>query len=280
MPVFVYLIACKFFDKKYSLMAPLLVIFNFYFIFASNMGRVGIAWALFAGIIWTFLKQRYIIFGILMVMLIFTHYGTAAIALFSFAIVGAAMLFYQSKAPHRFFFLGMILVIIALGFIWEFLIAKVSGQYIEGFVKSVLVPKPILNGTDTVVPAALGLTQSSMNIPQRMEFYSSWLIVGCITLGFLITLKTREIPWEYTLLAVIMFAMIENTIISPFIAKYYGVVRVYFTAFPILAPYFIVFFKYVFGKRTWLGLATSYGLITFYGLCTSGLMHRFFGIVK
>lgn len=281
MPVFVYLVVRKFYPIRYSLLSSLIVLFNYYYIYSGAIGRVSIAWAIFAGIVWAFVKQKNIFLGILMVLLVFTHYATAVIALASFMIVSLCLNYYKSEYKNKIKLLVILLFIVIIGVVWYFFIAYESGRYIKGFLINTVSQPSSSNVTpDIVVSKALGTQINIMNIPQKLELGFTWIITLMIIAGFLISFKTKQINWEYTLLSIIMLFFIQATFFSPYIGVHYGIARIYFTAIPVLAVYYIITVDYLFKKHRLIGLILAYTILVAYGLCTSGIIHRLFGIIK
>ncbi|MBA7648568.1 hypothetical protein ES703_56356 [subsurface metagenome] len=131
---------------------------------------------------------------------------------------------------------------------------------------------------DAVVQSIAGRTWSSMNIPQRMEFVSSWAVVILISAGLVVVIRKRLFTLTHTYLAVVMFIFTLITMAVPFISFAYGVVRVGSTGLIAMAPCFAIPAFAAKSKKIVLPITILTVLV--YGLCTSGIMYSLSGIIK
>ena len=141
MPVFVYLMARRYFDVGYSLLAAGLVLSQFFFLYYPAVGRVGVAWGFWAGLIWALLARRYIwvlTFGILV---IFSHYGNTYIMIASLLLVLGYMV-WDKKYRGDIKVLNIVLVVLMVtAGVWHHGVAISSGGYATSFVENTVTLK-------------------------------------------------------------------------------------------------------------------------------------------
>lgn len=135
-----------------------------------------------------------------------------------------------------------------------------------------------LESRDPIIQVAFGKTLRYMNIPQRMEFALSWLMVLCLTVGVIFT-TCRHLEL-YIIMCASMFLVIIATVILPHVSIFYGMGRVYLTALTVLAPCFAIGISMVAEAVGINGYVLGTVLVLLYALCVSGIMHSMFGITK
>ena len=338
MPMFVYLTSRKYLNIWYSLISAFLILSNFYFLYNSfYTGRVGLAWAFFAGLIWAVLNQRFVWSLVLSILIIFSHYGTAYVAIIILGTAWLVSLIIKRKWNKEYLNFGIVLaVLIAVTLVWHGAIARESGRYTEEFVKSALTLEPTkpeditekykqttspdqnpvvttsngqtsetqsvitsstpdteksvitqrigtifeLEYKESVVQVAFGKTLPYMNIPQKIEFVLSWLIVLLLTGGLLAALLRNKLSDIHAIMAVTVYGLIVLTVAIPYLSVFYGISRVYFTAMAIIAPCFAMGTQEVSKLLKINGYILPAIILVVYALCVSGIMHSWFGIVK
>ena len=308
MPSFVYLISRKYLDKKYSILTALFVLAHFFFMYYPAIGRVGVALGFSAGMLWGIINRRYITASAFAGLLTISHYGTAYFFLFALGITWCILLL-RRKFNTDFKTVSIVLVVLILAIgIWHVSIAKASANYSEGFIKSAITfnsvtldePHPApeiprdkkttessrlanffkLEHRDPTIQAAFGKTLPYMNIPQKIEFVLSWMMVLSLCGGFLLMLYRRQFSETHTIMACIMFSFILITLIIPHISIYYGIGRVYFTSLIALAPCFTIGVQKLAEQIKIRGYVLQTALVTSYALTVSGTTHLLFGIIK
>ncbi len=162
---------------------------------------------------------------------------------------------------------------------------EAESNIIETFDKNVSEYKTYRNffmieSRESVVQIAFGKTFSTMNIPRKVEFIISWIIVLLITMGLIISIKEKKYNIITLKFMAILYSMILVTIILPHISVYYGVIRVYFTALPILTLCFITSTNKLSDKLKINKYALPLSVITLHYITVSGILHSWFGIVK
>lgn len=287
MPSFIYLITRRYFDWRYSIIAPLLVMTNFYFLWYPTNGRVGIAQAFLAGLIWAILSKRYVWAGIFSTLIIFSHYGTAYIAII---LVGVLLAYgVITKRNWKPYFVILVCLVVFAG-IWYY---GVSWYYRDSYASVANITKGIINTSvnsvnatsclnlsnrDPVVRSAFSL--NPMNVPQRIEWVWSWLVVGILSGGLIISLWKHLLQVEVRILAVCSYGLILLTIAVPYLSYVYGVARVYFTGMIVLAPFFVMGIYQIKQYLKVPAYATVVTVLLPLTLSVSGVIHRLFGIVK
>lgn len=273
----------------------------------------GLTWALISRkYIWA------IVFGSLVVLSHYgTSYltiialgGTIIISLIYFIFIN-----YRYEARKELKYNSIILVILlVMTYSWYNLVAPGAGQIVKGFIAdsmlmssttleypTILNPESdnaaikfkenvengnkyknlfMIESRDAVVQSAFGKTWGYMNTPQRIEFIISWLMVAIISLGLLIAVKEKVFGVLHTSLAVTMYGLIVLAVLIPHISVYYGVVRVYFTTLPVIAPCFVVATNFISEKVKINKYILPSIIIIVHYLAVSGILHSWFGIIK
>jgi len=290
MPAFTYLIARRYLVIRYAVVASLVVIANSHILFFPDVGRVGVGIAFFAGMIWALLEKRLwwaIGFALLVV---FAHYGTALIAMGLTFAVWAGYMLRKKQLPKQYLIVFCTLVV-SIG-VWHFWISSYSGWVM--FTYGLQTDMPLITGDiigpnwsgDWLDPAsrepavlrALGLV--GMTIPELIEVVANWLVVGSITLGLWLLLRTKQVEPVFKIMGVSLWLLIIFTVAVPWLSQFYGGMRVYFTTLPILAIGLPVGMKWIAGKARVKSLVLCGIVLVMLALSTSGLIYRPFGEVK
>ncbi len=304
MPAFVYLITRRYTNVRYAVLSSCLVLSSMYFLYYPAMGRVGIALAFLAGMVWGLLKRNYILSGLFAVAVVFSHYGTAAIAIILVLFVVVYMVARRRFNVDFRIAVSTLVILVSLFYVWHYVIVVESGRYVDNFalysadsaltaVPDIrqdvsIVPDPTVNSAnfyllesrDPVVQVAFGKTLSIMNIPQKIEFVLSWLIVIILSLGLVYCVLRRKLTTPHAVIAVVAYSLILSAIVIPYISQAYGAVRTYFTSLVVLAPMFAIGIRDFSARFKLRGEWIGFGILLLYALCTSGVMHLMFGIVK
>ena len=131
-----------------------------------------------------------------------------------------------------------------------------------------------------VIQVAFGKTFLDMNVPQKVEFVSSWLTILLMSWGLALTAKRWGVRSEFGVLMGVCYLTIVISVIVPAIGIYYGIARVYFHMMVPLSVCFAIGSMDVAGRLRmprWLLLVVA---LVIFGLCTSGLMYQVFGITR
>lgn len=243
MPPFVYLICRRYFDIKSSTLVAFFILSHFYFAVYPAVGRVSIAWGIFAIVIYSLLNRKYKTTLICAVLLIFAHYATVYIL----AVFAITAFFYAYEYQVRDLrLLGLLLVVLGVGIgVWYFAINHSPGGYALGFIHRMLLSMDWiftmdLSKHENVTRVILGYDIHKMYFIQIVYLATAWTIFSLMAIGLFISLKERLFDNLHRFLGVIAFGLILLTLVNPQLSKYYGIARVYFTGMVILAPMLIL----------------------------------------
>jgi len=298
MPVFTYLIARRYLAVRYALVACLVVIANSHFLFFPDIGRVGVGIAFFAGMIWALLERRLVWAIVFALLVVFSHYGTALIAMGMALACVLGYLVWREKLLKQYLIVFCVLLI-SIG-VWHFWVSSYSGWVMLTY--GVQTDMPLLTGdivgpeigwgTDTfldihtreyAVLRALGLV--GMTIPEAIEVAANWLVVGAITLGLWLLVRGKQVEDMFKIMGVSLWLLIIGTVAVPWLSQFYGGMRVYFTTLPILAIGLPVGLRWV-AERVRIGRVKVKPLVlcgivlVLLAISTSGLIYRPFGEMK
>lgn len=297
MPVFIYLIARRYLDRRYAVVSALVVIFSSCIFFFPDMGRIGIALGFMSGMVWALLGRRLILASTFAVLVVFSHYSAAIIAIGMTGIVFAVVLLrsrfklkqcYTAVKPY---IITLCLLVVLTG-IWHFGIAKYSGSTMFSTMLQPEKARAIMGegwgdmdvwdmgDRDFVAQKAFGLTLGDEPVPGKIEILANWLVVGFLTLGLFVMLRKKTIDIPFKSMSVALYGLILATIAIPQISVYYGTLRVYFTALMVLAVCFPFGIGWLAGKVRLPPLLISGVVLGLYAVSTSGLIYLPFGLVK
>jgi hypothetical protein len=286
MPAFTYLILRRYMVVGYALIGTLIVLLNSHFIYFPDMGRVGVAVAFLAGMIWALLEKRLMYAIVFSTLLVFAHYGTSLIAIGLVGSVFVAYYVWQHKLLKQYVTVFVVLVIL-VG-VWHFGVAKYSGKIMGQAilqtqqVGQILPVNPDISDIQTrepAVQAAIGINDG-MSTPQVLEIIFNWLVVLMITFGGWCVLRNRKIDKEFKLITLALFILIGLTVIIPTLSTYYGGMRVYFTATSVLSTSYILGSEKVADYIHVSFIVLAVVILALYGLSTSGIIYLPFGLEK
>ena len=314
LPVAVYYLARKWLTPHYAFLASVFVMMQIYFLWATTFARILVALSFFSlALVVVFhegLRFR-IKVGLLVMLslcLVTSHYGITFATLF---IVGTSciLLFILKKAksiifPHLKVILVFIGILAVASLLWHGLIAKeplrvglwvaeetVSPENYTGSLPTHNVPGDYpevekgatygffdLESREPVIQVAFGKTLPYMNIPQKIEFSFSWLIIAIMTYGLAIVVRKQT--GEMVALMVVCYFMILLGVAIPYLGAVYGIARIYVHATILLSICFIMGSLDI-ARLAKIPVYLFLPLILIpFGLCTSGVMHGFFGFVR
>lgn len=275
-PVFVFLISRRYLKDGHAVLAGLFLMSQYNFLYNSNLGRVAIAWGIFAIFAWAFISRRYLIMVITALLMVFSHYGTSMIAFFviCFCVIG---LIIQNRLNWREWikpFVSAVSVCIFIA-IWYFVLAESAGFYISKFVENTIyqvVNSVNLNAADNVTAAANSLPDYSifaitnkeyvvqlafgqhwgdMTAYMKVEWFICWAIILTLLAGIFYAIKKGVLKDIHLYFALGMLIMIGAAILVPYASMKYGVVRVYFQSLIVIAPFFIAVLNALSEKLRW-----------------------------
>ena len=296
-PALVYLISRRYFGTRDSVVASLVTVFSSYILFFPDIGRVGVALGLLAGLIWALLGKKLLTSIAFSFLLVFAHYATPIIAIGLALVILAGRLLWD-RHDIKVTVAALCTLLLFTGG-WHFGISHYSGDSMiqtllhpseaklvpEGYTPLVPVDIPQgnffeLEARDYVTQEAFGRHFSTNSAPLKIEIVINWIVVGFITLGLYLTLRKRYIDRIFKVALASLYGLTVASVIIPSISVFYGTQRVYFTALLMLATCFPVSVNWLSKKThispTWL----TFLVLAVYGATTSGLTYRLFGLVK
>lgn len=302
-PAFIYLATCLYTRRHYALLAPALFLSNFFILYQSEIGRVGVGLGIAAGLVYAILARKWYLSLLFACLLPFAHYG----AMFSmWIIIGGALLILIAKR-HWLNVRSVavpLVILLAVGSIWHFGIVASSGHITIVTMKNTVniestasqsvvslpapttspLPDPTESDTDghgfwsletrdPTIQAAFGKTWPYMNAAQRVEFFAAWSVVLLLASGVVYTLWKVRPGMLYLSIAIPAVLFFLVVLIMPAAGKYYGIYRTYTTSLLVLAPCFAI----ISNRLKWYVLAAA---LVLYSLCLAGVVHGVLGVVK
>jgi uncharacterized membrane protein len=197
----------------------------------------------------------------------------------------------------------IILIFFAMMFLWHCQITGEPFRYAVDFFSTIvkdLSQLLLVESRGDGIALAFGVGMDPRQIPLLISFTSSWLTVCFLSLGLLCAatscagsylnlnwlnkpgrIFSRELNPEFLAIAIVCYAIILISVILPYVAKGYGMDRIYFQMSVILSPFFIIGGRIIAEK---IHIKSSFLVILAvlipYFLCNSGAMHQAFGVEK
>lgn len=296
-PAFTYIISRKYFGIRDSVVATLLVACSSYILFFPDIGRVGVALGVLAGLIWALLSKKLLTSVVFSFLLVFAHYATPLIAIGLVLVILVGRLLWD-RINVRVTAAALCTLILFTGG-WHFGIAHYSGDsmlwtllhpgeargILEDYIPGVRVDVPQggfleLKSRDYVTQEAFGRHFATNSTPLKIEVAINWIVVGLITLGLSLTLKNKSIDKIFKVVLIALYGLTTASVIIPSISVFYGTQRVYFTSLIVLAACFPVGTKWLAEKIHLPALSVSLAVLLVYGATTSGLTYTLFGLTK
>ena len=135
-----------------------------------------------------------------------------------------------------------------------------------------------IRSREPAVQSALGL--NNLTTPEAIEVVANWIVVGAITLGLFLLLWKKQIDDQFKIMGTSLWLLIIFTVVVPWLSLFYGGMRVYFTALPVLAIGFPIGVKWVAEKIRVQPILLCGIALALLAASTSGLVYRPFGQVK
>ena len=307
-PLLVYLIVRRYVSPGVAFVVALFFMGQNYYLWSASLARIGIAVMFFALAIYCLTGNElksWRLGGMLIVCaagIVFAHYGTTFVTI---ALIGLWLLIkvigYTINKANKatvhprwenicFLFL---IPILALSLVWHGIVfdrpMSDGMTFAERAVKEIVMPAESVGGgtsqnplfamgsRESVIQVAFGATLSRMNIPQRIEFVFSWLMILMITFGVGYSLWKRE---QLSTLALAGFLLLVWTVLSPYTGLAYGIARVYFQCSVILLSCLGIGLEYLGSRSKVPAALIGFCVAVPYILCTSGIMHSLFGLSR
>ena len=96
-----------------------------------------------------------------------------------------------------------------------------------------------MQGKEYILQVAFGLRWGEMNTYQKVEWGVCWLIITLLLFGIGTAVFRKKLTGFHLLATLGSLGMIGLAMLIPYVSMKYGVVRTYFTAMVVIAPFFI-----------------------------------------
>lgn len=333
-PLIIYSTARKYLGEYYSFLSSFIFI-SFYQFFTTN-NRIDIALIFFGLIIFTMVSDKIndyhkkFLLIIFLISITLSHYTTTFIALgilistflFTFLIEKMKLLnvythvrasnlireVYKKKLKkpnfnlNKHVTLNLVLIFIALIFLWNGLINEVSLISLITFFQKASINIDsifLLHLGNNVIKASLGQSGYYSGIPGKIELLLSWLIVFLTSIGILgyvlqriikidfLKNHFRNVNLEFVIMSSVGFIYLTISFLFPFISTGYNILRTFFQMLFLLNIFFIIgaffpinFFRKLFKKDLELSESTKSIILLLmiipYFMCTTGMMYQLF----
>ncbi len=137
-----------------------------------------------------------------------------------------------------------------------------------------------VSSREWAVQAAFGKTLPTANIPQKIEWVFSWLVVLMLTYGMIVAITKKKFNNEYMVIASVSYLTIVLAVALPHISIYYSAVRVYFHALVIVGVCFVVGGLELSKMLKLKPAVVPLIILIPYVLSTSNILHQFFGLSR
>lgn len=262
-PPFIFLIARRYMKDGLAITASLFMMSQYYFFHFINPGRSEIAFGCLAIFAWALISKRYLILLISGIIIVFAHYGTAAITIFIGGVTLIGLIIqYRTKIREYYKLVIAGLIIIAFAGVWYFIFVGDVGKYITHFVVSStdafdtqpsFISEPIIpESSESIVPIAYDEPQfeitlqyafaqkwGEMNYWQKMEWFTCWAIILSLIGGIIWAIKTGMLRGLHLYMTIATLIICAVPVFSPWASLKYGVLRAFTTGLIIIAPFFV-----------------------------------------
>lgn len=314
LPVVLWFIFRRYVGDLHGALASVAIIAQPHFLWSPSMARVTMA-LLFVAIavllILSKAKLRYPLLALSGLLVVLSHYSTTFALILSLAGIAGIWAIVSSIKRHWdftyikpvLFLLGMVAV---YSLVWHGMIfqrplgygmmvlsdvVNPPGTYYKVEVTpqyDTQAPSPTddkasffsLESRDPVLQVAFGATWQYMNLPQRIEFVISWLVILALTYGVVRVVRRRDYRIEAKATALVAYGLCLAGIIYPAISVNYGIARVYYFASLALAPCLIVGLTTIASKVRVSSAVLCAVLVFGYMLATTGILHSFMGLQR
>ena len=266
-PLVIYVISKKYVEESYAFLASCFFMFQAIFLWTEYNARANIAMLFFALAMLTLfndkidlLKKR-ILFIMFMGSCMISHYSTTYIFFFVMAgtFIGVEALS-KKYTFKKFISLTLVILFFAMIFFWYSQVTEAAFDAGVGFIERTLKE---LNNFFVVESrgsgqALLGKDIMEKGIPHKIEFVFTWLTFVFIGIGIITLIRRyKEMSFselkfkkpdflkekfevEYIMIALACAGLLVVVIALPFVAKGYGLGRLYPLAITILSVFFVI----------------------------------------
>jgi uncharacterized membrane protein len=269
-PVIVYIIAKKYIGYYYAFIASIFYMFQSNYIFSIGEARTHVAILFFAMAIMTLFNDdiprlaKTLLFLVFLASCIASHYSTSYI----FFIIYLGILFgvnvLQGKWPKKTSIISItsLAIFFVLIFYWYSQITDSAFSagvvFIDRSLNNMIMFFNLKSRNDQA-QALLGQNILIKNIPQKIEFLFTWLILITLVLGVIIMIRkykemvlsgnkdfvkpdylNNKFESEYYFLAIVCSILLMLMLTLPFVTVAYSIDRLYCMVTTVMAVFFII----------------------------------------
>ena len=319
-PLVIYIISKKYVEEGYAFLASCFFMFQSIFLWTAFNARANIAMLFFAFAMMTIfsdkidpLKKR-VLFIVFMASCMVSHYSTTYI--FFFIMVGTVIGIEILSIKYTFkkvVSLTIVLLFVSMIFFWYSQVTETAFSAGVGFIEETFINlhEFFVLESRGAGEALLGKGIMEKGIPHMIEFVFTWLTFALIGIGIItLIIRYKEMSFpelkikkpdflkdkfevEYFVLALACAGLLVVVIGLPFVAKVYGLSRMYPLAITILSVFFVIggimvakqtFKKSLIKRDKQNPQLRAYLIILLvlipYFLCVTGVMYDIFGVPR
>ena len=268
-PLVIYVISKKYVEESYAFLASCFFMFQTIFLWTEYNARANIAMLFFAFAMMTLFSDRIdplkkkILFIVFMASCMVSHYSTTYIFFFvmfvTVTFIGIEILSkkYTSK---KIISLTLVILFFSMIFFWYSQVTEAAFNDGVGFIKNTIknLHEFFVLESRGAGEALLGKDIMEKGIPHKIEFVFTWLTFAFIGIGIITLIRRyKEMSFselkfkkpdflkekfevEYIMIALACAGLLVVVIALPFVAKGYGLGRMYPLAITILSVFFVI----------------------------------------
>lgn len=282
LPLIVYFIAAKYLSLYHSFLVGIAFAAQPFYTIAPMAARIVLGNTFLALGILVLLSnitnKRKVLYLIpISVMMVITHYGTTFVAIAFLALWLITSLIHSrlkwkptiSLIPIAVF-LGLLIFGVV---IWYGVLTNTALSYAGGVIHNSLIDMVVPTAQDSMTKVALGMTFFTMNVPQKIEFVLTWMLIVTAGIGLLLNLKNKSL----SIPTMVGFGLMTLCVLVPTIGRTNGIERIYFFFSALILICMVMGLNklsYMLKIRTWILPTTLCGL---YFITASGITYSLFG---
>jgi len=239
-------------------------------------------------------RVKVFLFIVLAICIVFAHYGTTYVTLFSLALACVGLFFLWAVKRYKYPFLKVMsvfaVVLLVATVLWHgwgnnakpFLYGRNVITYVVGLetFEEESGGYWALDAREETIQVAFGESFFDMNPVLKTEFIFSWLTVGLMSWGLAVMAWRWRLKSEFVVLLGVCYITIVGSVIAPAIGIKYGIARVYFQELVLLSGCFAVGGQDIARRFKIPAPVFLLLVLVTYGLCTSGLLHSWVGVSR
>ena len=266
-PLVIYVISKKYVEESYAFLASCFFMFQTIFLWTEYNARANIAMLFFAFAMMTLFSDRIdplkkrILFIVFMASCMVSHYSTTYI--FFFVMVGTFIgieILSKKYTSKKIISLTLVILFFAMIFFWYSQVTEAAFNAGVSFIGTTFknLHEFFVVESRGTGEALLGKDIMQKGIPHKIEFVFTWLTFAFIGIGVITLIRRyKEMSFpelklkkpdflkekfevEYIMIALACAGLLVVVIALPFVAKGYGLSRMYPLAITILSVFFVI----------------------------------------